>query len=211
MTNFGVELRKTGTGLEAKRVTSETNVCVVFGRGSRQRPALETGIPFLDHMLETIWWRSGFNLSVNVQAARRLEHTIAEDVGITFGRAVRGLYDVEAAEGMDGAGNGRAMLDEALAEVSMSIEGRAGCWFDFECAGATAELVEGMASCNLRAFFEGFSQGSGASVRVSLLKGEDPHHAWEAAFRAFGEALAGALSRNDWRAGGMAGVKGTLE
>jgi len=162
-------------------------------------------------MLETIWWRSGFNLSVNVQAARRLEHTITEDVGITFGRAVRALYEVESAEGMNGAGNGRAMLDEALADVSISIEGRAGCWFDRECTGANAELVERMASCNLRAFFEGFSQGAGASVRVSLLKGEDPHHMWEAAFRAFGDALAAALSRNDWRAGGIAGVKGTLE
>ena len=114
------------------RRTTETQIRGALVLDGQGRYDVRTGIRFLDHMLETIWWRSGFNLSVNVQAARRLEHTIAEDVGITFGRAVRGLYDVEAAEGMDGAGNGRAMLDEALAEVSMSIEGRAGCWFDFE-------------------------------------------------------------------------------
>ncbi|MFA6035388.1 MAG: hypothetical protein WC759_00330 [Candidatus Micrarchaeia archaeon] len=211
MGNFGVEIRKTKEGVEAARATTETKVAVLLERGARQKPKLETTLPFLDHMLEMIWWRSGFNISVSVKAERRLEHTIAEDAGITFGKAVRSLCEAEMCSGINGTAVRRSMIDEALAEVALSIEGRAGCWVDRECEGAKAALVENMASCDLRAFLDGFSQGAGASVRVSLLKGEDPHHTWEAAFRAFGEALAEAFRSNPWRAGGIAGVKGTLE
>lgn len=211
MRQLGTEARRTKNGVEVTRRTAETNIAVLLESGARRKPEIETGIPFLNHMLETIWWRSGLNISAKVSGPVQLQHTIAEDAGITFGRAVRAFCEAASAKGIEGAGTGRAMLDEALADVVISIEGRAGCWIDCDCPGSKAELVEGMASCNLRAFFEGFSQGAGASLRISLLKGEDPHHAWEAAFRAFGDALGRVFSKNEWRKGGIAGLKGTLE
>ena len=68
-----------------------------------------------------------------------------------------------------------------------------------------------MRPADLVAFFEGFAHGARATVRLDVLEADDPHHAWEAAFRAFGRALRVALAGNRWRVGMTAGVKGTLD
>jgi imidazoleglycerol-phosphate dehydratase len=77
--------------------------------------------------------------------------------------------------------------------------------------GYSSERVEDMLSADLQAFFEGFAQGSRGSVHVYVHRGSDPHHMWEAAFRAFGWGLRHSLMPDSRMAGRTAGVKGTVE
>jgi imidazoleglycerol-phosphate dehydratase len=77
--------------------------------------------------------------------------------------------------------------------------------------GYSSERVEDMLSADLQAFFEGFAQGSRGSVHVYVHRGSDPHHMWEAAFRAFGWGLRHSLTPDSRMARRTAGVKGTVE
>jgi imidazoleglycerol-phosphate dehydratase len=102
-------------------------------------------------------------------------------------------------------------MDEASAVAQISFEGRS--MAVVQRGGAAAlERVEDVLCVDLVAFFEGFSQGGRCTVHLRIDDGaRDPHHAWEAAFRAFGRALRAALAPNPRRAGRTAGVKGTLD
>jgi len=73
------------------------------------------------------------------------------------------------------------------------------------------EHVEDMLSADVQEFFSGFAQGARATLHVWLRRGEDPHHTWEAGYRAFGLALRRAMSPNPLRAGVTVGIKGTLD
>jgi imidazoleglycerol-phosphate dehydratase len=113
-------------------------------------------------------------------------------------------------EGVESVGEAHGIIDEALAFAMVSFEGRARC--ELRRSGAAGiEHVEDMLAADLAAFFDGFAQGARATVWLEILHADDPHHAWEAAFRAFGRALRFSLAPNAWRSGLTAGVKGTLD
>ena len=102
-------------------------------------------------------------------------------------------------------------MDEASALSQVSFEGRSNSFITRGGASAL-ERVEDVLTIDLVAFFEGFSQGGRCTVHLHLDEGSrDPHHAWEAGFRAFARALRSALTVNPRRAGMTAGVKGTLD
>ena len=103
------------------------------------------------------------------------------------------------------------IIDEASATARISFEGRSGC--RVRRGGAAAnERVEDMLCADLAEFFAGLAQGGRCTIQLDIDECcEDPHHAWEAAFRAFGRALRAALAPNPRRAGRTAGVKGTLD
>ncbi|MGO9645870.1 MAG: imidazoleglycerol-phosphate dehydratase, partial [Candidatus Bathyarchaeia archaeon] len=63
----------------------------------------------------------------------------------------------------------------------------------------------------LESFFQGFAQGMKLTIQLDLMRADDPHHLWEACFRAFGCALEESLRLDEWKQGGIAGVKGTID
>lgn len=199
---------------EAKRATAESEACAVLYSGAKGGgdTKIETGLAFLDHMIETLAWRAGVNAELRVKAKKQnLAHMVAEDSGIALGRAFAELAAGKRAAGINGCGSAIAVMDEAMSTACISIEGRANCFVERNCAGARAERVEDMASANIVAFIEGFAQGARCTLRVNIERGSDPHHAWEAGFRALGEALGEALEPNALRAGSIAGMKRTIE
>ncbi|HHY65716.1 MAG TPA: histidinol dehydrogenase [Alicyclobacillus sp.] len=193
------------------RKTRESSVTVRVWEGPRDldlKNGIRTPLEFLNHMLETIAWRSGLNLSVSVRMdGFQLMHVVAEDVGITFGVAFRELVHQRLSAGVEGSGSAIGIIDEAQSSAAISMEERA--MYNIRRHGVSVqEHVEDMLVADLENFFSGFCQGARATVHLTLLQGQDPHHIWEATFRAFGEALRRCLSPNPYRAGTTPGVKG---
>jgi imidazoleglycerol phosphate dehydratase HisB len=83
----------------------------------------------------------------------------------------------------------------------VNMEGRRNVFFSIHnhCPAVRSELVEDMSVQDMFAFVEGFCQGFPATVHMDFLKGRDPHHAWESAIHALGEAIRGAFAPNPWR------------
>jgi imidazoleglycerol-phosphate dehydratase len=196
---------------EVRRETREAVVAVALNLGERGEPSLKTSLAFFDHMLEMLCWYAGLTLEAKFEIrTHRLTHVICEDAGLAVGSVVLEALRDRIASGVESVGEAHGVIDEALAFAMLSFEGRARCRVEREGAAAN-EFVEDMLAADLVAFFEGFAQGARATVHVRVLEAEDAHHAWEAAFRAFGRALRTALAPNPWRAGLTAGVKGTLD
>jgi imidazoleglycerol-phosphate dehydratase len=207
-----MEVARTGESVyRVRRETREALAEVTLHLGERREPQLATSLAFLDHMLEMLCWHGSLTLEVGFEVKTfRLTHVVCEDVGLALGAAVREAVQDRLTGGVESVGEAHGLIDEALAFAAVSFEGRALCLV--ERGGAAAnEHVEDMLAADLVAFFEGFAQGARATLRLQVLEARDPHHAWEAAFRAFGRALRFSLATNPWRAGLTAGVKGTLD
>jgi len=197
--------------VKAKRITRETVIEAEVNlreRNPKLKEGINTNMPFLDHMIETIAWRSCINIGISIRSiGYKLFHTLAEDSGITLGNIFRELLKNKTEFGVEGNGVGFAALDEALSVVNLSFEERSGCFITHQDVNIP-EFVETTNSSNMIAFFEGFSQGARATIHLKFLSGRDSHHIWESAFRAFGGALRDSLKKNPWRAGTTVGVKG---
>jgi len=113
--------------------------------------------------------------------------------------------------GIRGFGFGRCILDEAYSEARISFEGRSGCWIMRSPEIIRFTYVEDLQEEFMNSFFEGFSQGMRITIHLDLLRGSDPHHLWESAFRAFGESLKQVFIKDEWRRGSIAGIKKTVE
>ncbi|MFN8110783.1 MAG: hypothetical protein U0Y82_13205 [Thermoleophilia bacterium] len=208
----GTDLRDLPDGVGVERTTRESHIEIRVGFGPRDSETpLDTGVQFFNHMLEMIAWHGGMNISATYRSTRfDLRHVVCEDIGIAFGRCVRRVLEARIPEGVACVGEAHGTIDEALAFAMFSLEGRANHHIHVP-ADMRSEMVEDVMGHDLVQFFEGFAQGSGGTVHLRLIAGIDPHHRWEAAFRAFARALRAALAADPWRAGATAGVKGTLE
>jgi imidazoleglycerol-phosphate dehydratase len=201
-----------GDRYTTRRETREALIEVDLDFGPTRPPALETGIAFFDHMLEMLGWYADVTLDASYEARTfRLTHVVCEDVGLALGAAAAQVIRDRIEEGVESNGSSFGVMDEASALSQVSFEGRSNAFVTR--GGASAfERVEDMLCVDLVAFFEGFSQGARCTVHLDLHdNSRDPHHAWEAGFRAFARALRAALTPNPRRAGKTAGVKGTLD
>lgn len=193
------------------RRTAESEVHVLVEDGIRRPYKIQTGNKFFNHMLTGLASRACLNLDVSFEetTAQALDHVRTEDVGLTLGRAVGELLDSRQKEGVSGRGSYTAAIDEALVAVIFGFDGRAYTYFHGDVQGIRLEHAEDILSTNLKQFFEGFSQGAGCATHIEFKSGEDSHHTWEAAFKAFGEALRESLAPCPYRAGTTIGLKGT--
>ncbi len=193
------------------RRTLESRVQVELDLKERDlelKEKIRTPFNFFNHMLETISWRACMNIRVQIEIdGYHLAHVICEDVGITLGQAVQRLWENRKTEGISGSGCAYSLIDEALSRCAHSFEDRSS--IHVERGGvAIPEHAEDLLSADLMAFFEGFVQGNRSTLHLDFIKGVDPHHIWESAFRAFGEALYLAFQSRPWRRGTTPGVKG---
>ncbi|HVA22386.1 MAG TPA: histidinol dehydrogenase [Candidatus Micrarchaeia archaeon] len=209
---LGLEWIQLGpTAAVVGRRTKESHVVVglhLCDRDPGLRDRIQTPRVFLNHMLETIAWRAGLNLQASaVLEGFPLDHVLAEDVGLTLGAAFRGLLREHLAQGAEGGGASVAIIDEAHAAVAVSFEDLTRLAID-GTLDTLPERVEDMACVDMENFYGGFAEGARATVHIHLRGGRDPHHAWEAITRAFGESLRRSLEPNRFRAGTTPGVKG---
>ena len=152
---LGVDIKIDAEEVKVQRTTKETRVTVDVNTVKDKQLKVETTVPFLNHMIETFAWQANLNIGVRFDSEIGLGHPVAEDIGITLGRAILELYKSKLSEGLEGFGFARGVLDEAVADAVISIEGRAYSAID----GPVFENVDGISGYNLVAFLEGFCQG----------------------------------------------------
>lgn len=209
---LGVEMTEiTPKRVVLSRTTLESQIDITIEDAKKRDYKISTGIKFFNHMLTGVASRACLNFDINYQPtkAETLDHVIAEDVGLTLGRGIRELIDVRQNEGVNGRGMYTVAFDEALVNAVVSFDGRSYSFISGDVPALKLEYAEDILSTNLKQFFEGFAQGSGCTIFLQFIAGIDSHHAWEAAFKAFGEALRDALLPCLYRAGSTIGLKGT--
>lgn len=194
----------------AVRRTTESVVSVAIEKGAvadDYRSKIRTPLPFLNHMIEHIVWRSGLNIDINIDMPDfQLIHLVTEDVSMTLGKAVGEFVRVNCPSGY---GFAFGIIDEAKASAVISFEDRA--LLEFNSDIKYGEQVEGMPSEEIVTFLDGFVQGARCTLHIDIEKGENGHHIWEAVYRAFGIALGQALTVDANREGLTSGVAGKVE
>ncbi len=201
------------TQISVKRKTKESYIAVALdfnGLHENYKEEIKTPVPFFNHMLEHVAYRSGINLSVTFEMdVFDLTHIVFEDIGIALGKAVKAYLEENLAEGIPGYSSGVSIIDEAYASCAMSFENRA--YFCLDEQAEVPVITEATLSEDLETFFEGFAQGAMCTLHLDIHKGRNGHHIWEAAYRAFGVALRAALMPDASRKGLTAGVCGTVD
>lgn len=188
------------------RNTSETRVHVRLNLDGAGRYDVDTGIRFLDHMLETVARHGGLDLAVQVKGDLDVDaHHTVEDTGLALGEAV--VTALGSKRGIQRAGYFVMPMDEALAVAAIDLSGRPFAVIDLKLAvknvgDLPAELVQD--------FFEGFAAAARANVHLKILYGRSSHHQIEVLFKAFARALRTACMRDRRLAGTLPSTKGLL-
>ncbi|MDH3712980.1 MAG: imidazoleglycerol-phosphate dehydratase HisB [Gammaproteobacteria bacterium] len=196
-----------GTRLvQVERKTLETQISVSLDIDGTGNARLQTGIPFLEHMLDQVA-RHGM-LDLHVQASGDLQidaHHTVEDVGIVLGQAVsRALGDKQ---GITRYGYAYVPLDEALSRVVVDFSGRPGLEYNVTL---TRPRVGDFDVDLVYEFFQGFVNHARVTLHIDVIRGRNAHHIIETIFKAFGRALRMALSADPRAAGTMPSTKGVL-
>ncbi len=172
-----------------QRNTKETKIRVDVDLDRVAEPAIATGLPFFDHMLEQIGKHGGFALSVEVDGDLHIdEHHTVEDTGLALGQALR-----EALGDKRGIGRYGFLLpmDETLAQAALDFSGRPYFVFDGQFG---RERVGDLPTELVPHFFRSLCDASGINLNLRV-QGENDHHKIEACFKAFARALRQAIRR----------------
>ena len=188
------------------RNTDETRVRVSINLDGTGKQTLNTGVPFLDHMLDQIARHGLIDLDIHCDGDVHIDdHHTVEDVGITLGQAFAAAVGNKA--GMRRYGHAYVPLDEALSRVVIDFSGRPGLFYNVPF---TRSHIGKFDVDLAREFFQGFVNHALATVHIDNLKGENSHHQCETVFKAFGRALRMATELDPRSAGVVPSTKGVL-
>ena len=191
---------------EVQRDTKETQVFVALDLDGRGEGKLESGIPFLDHMLDQIARHGGLDLTVRARGDLEIDaHHTVEDIGITLGMALaKALGDKK---GIRRYGHAYVPLDEALSRAVVDFSGRPG--LEFHVKFSRARVGEFDVDLT-HEFFQGLVNHAHATVHIDNLRGDNSHHQCETVFKAFARALRMAVEPDPRAAGIVPSTKGAL-
>lgn len=188
------------------RNTKETQIAVELNLDGSGVCELETGLPFLEHMIDQIA-RHGL-IDIKITATGDLEidaHHTVEDIGITIGQACAKAIGDKT--GIRRYGHAYVPLDEALSRVVLDLSGRPGLEYhvDFPRARVGDFDVD-----LFHEFFQGFINHANVTLHIDCIRGRNAHHIIETIFKAFGRAFRMAVEADPRQAGQMPSTKGTL-
>lgn len=188
-----------------KRKTKETDITLSLSLDGEGISEIETGIGFLNHMLEGFSRHGLFDLRLQVKGDLHVDaHHTVEDVGIVLGSAIK-----EAAgdkKGIKRYGSCILPMDDALCLCAIDLSNRP--YFVYECS-FTAERIGEMDSELFREFFYAVSYSAGMNLHIRMLSGHNNHHMAEAMFKSFAKALDEAVCF-DGRIKDVLSTKGSL-
>ena len=189
-----------------QRDTLETQISVSVNLDGKGKANLQTGLPFLEHMLDQIVRHGLIDMDIIATGDLHIDaHHTVEDIGITLGQAVN--QAVGDKKGIRRYGFAYVPLDEALSRVVVDFSGRPGLEFNVEFVRSQV----GEFDVDLfREFFHGFTNHARVTLHIDNLKGHNAHHQIETIFKAFGRALRMALEFDPRMANVLPSTKGSL-
>ncbi len=191
---------------QIERNTLETQIKVNINLDGTGLSSFDTGVPFLEHMLDQIARHGLIDITVTANGDLHIDaHHTVEDVGITLGQAV--AKAVGDKKGLVRYGHAYIPLDEALSRVVVDFSGRPGLVYDVKFPRAA---IGGFDVDLFREFFQGFVNHAGVTLHIDNLKGTNAHHVAETIFKAMGRALRMAVAVDPRMAGMMPSTKGSL-
>jgi imidazoleglycerol-phosphate dehydratase len=188
-----------------ERKTKETDISVRLNVDGTGKANADTGVPFLDHMLDSFARHGFFDLDVRARGDLEVDqHHTVEDVGLALGQAFRDALGEKA--GIRRFGEAACPLDEALVRIVVDLSGRPFLVYELSTKHARVgafdtELVHD--------FFLALTNQLGLNLHIDLARGRNPHHVIEACFKAFARAMDYA-TQIDPRVSGVLSTKGTL-
>ncbi len=191
---------------EVVRDTSETQIRVAINLDGTGQQKLNTGVPFLDHMLDQIARHGLIDLDIEAKGDLHIDaHHTVEDVGITLGQAfARAIGDKK---GIRRYGHAYVPLDEAMSRVVIDFSGRPGLEFHVPFKRS---MIGSFDVDLTHEFFQGFVNHANMTLHIDNLRGENAHHQCETVFKAFGRALRMAAELDPRAAGIIPSTKGSL-
>lgn len=188
------------------RNTSETSIEVSVNLDGTGVYSVETGIGFLDHMLEQLSRHSLIDLSVKTVGDLHVDqHHTTEDTGIAIGEAIsKALGDKR---GITRYGTAYAPMDETLTRCSLDISGRP--WLVFRADFGTPRLGEWDTEL-IEHWFHSFAQAAGITLHLENLHGTNNHHIVESCYKALARALREAVEIDPRKADAIPSTKGML-
>ena len=191
---------------EIERKTLETRIKVKLDLDGSGKANINTGIPFLEHMLNQVARHGLIDLDIQAEGDRHIDdHHTVEDIGITLGMALtEALGDKK---GITRYGHAYVPLDEALSRVVIDFSGRPGLVYQVDFARARVGQFE---VDLIQEFFQGLVNHAGITLHIDNLRGINAHHQAETVFKALGRALRMALEPDPRMQGVTPSTKGTL-
>src|ERR1700722_2204458 len=190
---------------EVQRKTRETAVAVALRLDGSGRGEINTGVPFLDHMLDSFARHGFFDVRITATGDLHIDdHHTVEDVGIVLGRAFRRALGDRS--GIRRFGNATVPLDEALCTAVVDISGRAYLAYNLEIR---EERVGNFQTILVHDFMKAMADETGMNLHLNLHAGRNPHHIVEATFKALARAMDQATAVEP-RLSGVLSTKGTL-
>lgn len=188
------------------RDTLETQINVALNLDGSGKASFDTGIPFLEHMLEQVARHGAFDLEITAKGDLHIDdHHTVEDIGITLGQAFKQALGDK--KGIMRYGHAYVPLDEALSRVVIDFSGRPGIEYRVEFA---RPRVGNFDVDLLHEFFQGFVNHAPATLHIDNLAGVNAHHVAETVFKAFGRALRFAVAPDARMAHSVPSTKGSL-
>ena len=191
---------------EVRRDTLETRISVKINLDGTGQSRFQTGVPFLEHMLDQVARHGLIDLEVQAEGDLHIDaHHTVEDVGISLGQAFcKALGDKQ---GIRRYGHAYVPLDEALSRVVIDFSGRPG--LDYHVQYPRARIGDFDVDL-LREFFQGFVNHAPATLHIDSLRGVNAHHIAETIFKAFGRALRMGAEADPRMQGQVPSTKGSL-
>lgn len=191
------------------RSTSESSIDLSIDLDGTGESTISSSVPFFDHMLTALAKHSLIDIAVSANGDTHIDvHHTVEDIGITFGSALKQALGDKA--GIARFGDALVPLDEALVQAVVDVSGRPYLVHTGEPVGFEHHLIGGhFTGSMVRHAFEAIAFNAGITVHITVLAGRDPHHIAEAEFKAFARALRMAIAA-DARVSGIPSTKGAL-
>ncbi|NQV69847.1 MAG: imidazoleglycerol-phosphate dehydratase HisB [Pseudohongiella sp.] len=187
------------------RNTKETQISVTVNLDGSGKLEVDTGLPFLDHMLDQIARHGLIDMTIKAVGDLQIDaHHTVEDIGITLGQAFDKALD---RTGIRRYGHAYVPLDEALSRVVIDFSGRPGLDYHVDFVKGTV----GAFDVDLfHEFFQGFVNHALVTLHIDNIRGKNAHHQIETIFKAFGRAVRLAVEADPRQAGVIPSTKGSL-
>jgi imidazoleglycerol-phosphate dehydratase len=190
---------------ELHRVTKETDIALSLTMDTQEGISIETGIPFMDHMLNSMAFHGRLGLKVKATGDLAVDyHHTVEDIGIVLGQALAKI--VEDHGPVMRFGFSSIPMDDALSQATIDVCNRAYLVHQVNYPQAYSGVFD---MSLFREFFLALANNARINLHLITFHGENSHHISESLFKALGRAVSQAYAAAD-NAGGIQSTKGVL-